>query len=46
MKRGFPGEALKNDGAQAPEVGLGVVLERHDDLRGLGRETRESQTFS
>ena len=35
LERGLAGQALKDDGTQAPEVGLGVVLQGHDHLRGL-----------
>jgi hypothetical protein len=27
-------ETLEHDGAEGPEVGLGVILQRHDDLWG------------
>ena len=34
LKRRSSVEALVHDGAEGPEVGLGVVLQAHDDLGG------------
>jgi len=35
LKWRLAGEALEDDGAQGPEVGLRIVLQGHDHLRGL-----------
>ena len=32
MEGSLPSETLEDDGAEGPEVGLGVVLQGHDDL--------------
>ena len=35
LEGGLPGQALEHDGAETPEVGLGVVLQGHDHLGSL-----------
>lgn len=35
LKGSLPAQTLEHDGSDAPQVGLGVVVLRHDDLRSL-----------
>ena len=40
LEGSLAGETLVHNGAHAPQVRLGIVLERHDHLRGLSHTVK------
>lgn len=43
LERWFPNQTLVDDRAYAPQVSLGVVVLRHDDLWGLKEQSQTSK---
>lgn len=46
LKRGLPCQTLVDNGANAPQVSLSIIVLGHDDLRGLQGDNTDQHYYT